>query len=184
MILADFQIKKLCTGKNPMISPFQSTQQGSPSFGLSSYGYDVRLASEFVKFRLDPNTPLDPRAADNDGAIRWVERCDNLLIEPGQFILGHTHETFTMPKDVIALCVGKSSFARCGIIVNVTPLEPGWTGQVTLEISNTSNRAVRIPIGHGIAQFLFLKGDPCEITYASRRGKYQGQSGVTLAKGA
>lgn len=166
-----------------MIDPFHEKQkgQGIISYGLSSYGYDARLADEFMIFTNVDNAIVDPKNFDESS---FVERkTDVCIIPPNSFALCRTMEYFKIPEDVLVICLGKSTYARCGLIVNVTPLEPGWEGQVTLEISNTTPLPAKVYANEGICQFLFYKGDtPCEVTYADRAGKYMGQKGVTLPR--
>jgi dCTP deaminase len=151
------------------------------SFGTSSYGYDVRCADEFKVFTNVFAATLDPKAFDPRS---FVDVRGNIcIIPPNSFVLARTVEYFRIPSDVLTLCVGKSTYARCGIIVNVTPLEPEWEGHVTLEFSNTTNLPAKIYANEGVAQMLFFQGDePCEVTYKDRGGKYQGQRGVTLPR--
>jgi len=167
-----------------MIEPFvdrQTRTNGVISFGLSSYGYDARVAPAFKIFTNVNNAIVDPKAFTETS---FVDReTDVCVIPPNSFVLAHTVEYFRVPEDVLVICLGKSTYARCGLIVNVTPLEPGWEGHVTLEISNTTPLPARVYANEGIAQFLFLRGDsPCEVTYAARSGKYMHQTGVTLPK--
>lgn len=169
--------------KNAMIYPFEERQKrdGVISYGLSSYGYDARLADEFKIFTNVDNAVVDPKHfSDNSFVDRKTDVC---VIPPNSFVLCRTIEYFRIPKDVLVICLGKSTYARCGLIVNVTPLEPEWEGHVTLEISNTTPLPARIYANEGVAQFLFLKGEgACETTYADRGGKYMGQQGVTLPR--
>lgn len=166
-----------------MIEPFVEKQKadGIISYGLSSYGYDARLSDEFMIFTNVDNAIVDPK---NFSEQSFVERKGEVcIIPPNSFVLCRTVEYFRIPKDVLVVCLGKSTYARCGLIVNVTPLEPGWEGQVTLEISNTTPLPAKVYANEGIAQFLFYKGhSPCEVTYADRAGKYMGQKGVTLPR--
>ncbi len=166
-----------------MIDPFVDRQhrEGTISYGLSSYGYDARAASEFRIFTNVDNAIVDPKAFS---AASFVERnTDVCIIPPNSFALARTVEYFRIPRDVLVICLGKSTYARCGIIVNVTPLEPEWEGHVTLEFSNTTPLPAKIYAHEGACQFLFLKGDsPCEVSYADRGGKYMKQTGVTLPK--
>jgi len=166
-----------------MISPFEERlhREGVISYGLSSYGYDARVSDEFKIFTNVNSAVVDPKAFDPGGFVdRKAEVC---TIPPNSFVLARTVERFRIPRDVLVICVGKSTYARCGIIVNVTPLEPEWEGHVTLEFSNTTPLPARLYANEGACQFLFLKADsPCEISYADRQGKYQGQQGVTLPK--
>lgn len=172
-----------------LIEPFEPSQVRGAliSYGLSSYGYDVRLADEFKRLTSDqdllatraaPAAVLDPKALDA-GAFRDLNT-DVLDLAPHSFVLGRTVEYFRIPANVLTLCVGKSSYARCGVVVNVTPFEPGWEGYATLCIANTGPWPVRLYAGEGIAQVIFFESDePCEATYADRRGKYQAQQGIT-----
>jgi dCTP deaminase len=166
-----------------MIDPFVEKQksEGIISYGLSSYGYDARLSDEFMIFTNVDNAVVDPKDFSKNS---FVERkTDVCVIPPNSFVLARTVEYFRIPDDVLVICLGKSTYARCGLIVNVTPLEPGWEGQVTLEISNTTPLPAKVYANEGIAQFLFYQGStPCETTYAARNGKYMGQKGVTLPR--
>lgn len=151
------------------------------SYGLSSYGYDARLAPEFMIFTNVDNALVDPK---NFNSQSFVERNgDVCVIPPNSFVLCRTVEYFKIPKDALVICLGKSTYARCGLIVNVTPLEPGWEGHVTLEISNTTPLPAKVYANEGVCQFLFFKGSSaCEVTYGDRGGKYMGQKGVTLPR--
>lgn len=165
-----------------MIEPFEPELVRGPviSYGLSSYGYDIRLADEFKVPVNDPGV-LDPKALDAGtfGDLH-AERFD---LGPQTFVLGRTVEYFRIPHNVLTLCVGKSSYARCGVLVNVTPFEPGWEGYATLCIANIGARTVRLYAGEGIAQVLFFESDQaCEVTYADRKGKYQAQGEITPAR--
>jgi dCTP deaminase len=166
-----------------MIAPFVETQKrdGVISYGLSSYGYDARCSDQFKVFTNVDSAIVDPKSFDPAG---FVDRTGPVcIIPPNSFALTHTVEYFRIPRDVLVVCMGKSTYARCGIIVNVTPLEPEWEGQVTIEISNTTPLPAKIYAGEGICQFLFLKGHaPCETSYADKAGKYMGQLGVTLPR--
>lgn len=181
-VYPDHWIRKLATTER-MIEPFVEAQKrdGIISYGLSSYGYDARLADEFRIFTNVDNALVDPK---NFSHTSFVERKGaECIIPPNSFVLARTVEYFRVPRDVLVICLGKSTYARCGLIVNVTPLEPEWEGHVTLEISNTTPLPAKVYANEGICQFLFLKGDSaCEITYADRKGKYMGQTGVTLPK--
>ena len=194
-ILSDRQIAELAENFG-MISPFVPRQvrmiPEDPeigmrqtkilSYGLSSYGYDVRLAPRFKLFTNINSAEVDPLKID-DRCFVDVEG-PSVLIPPNSYLLGHTAETFDIPKDILVLCVGKSTYARAGCIINVTPIEPGFQGQVVIEISNATPLPVRVHADQGIAQFLFFQGtEPCSISYADRGGKYQGQSGIQLSKG-
>lgn len=151
------------------------------SYGVSSYGYDARVAREFKIFTNINNVIVDPKEFSPDS---FISRDDDVcIIPPNSFALARTVEYFKIPEDVLVLCVGKSTYARCGIIVNVTPLEPGWEGHVTLEFSNTTPLPAKIYASEGVCQFLFLKGDQiCDVSYSKRNGKYMGQTGVTLPR--
>ena len=166
-----------------MIEPFVDTQvRGSAiSYGVSSYGYDIRVADEFKVFTNINNTVIDPKNFDPRS---FVDVKTNVcIVPPNSFALARTIEYFRIPRDVLTVCLGKSTYARCGIIVNVTPFEPEWEGTVTLEISNTTPLPAKIYANEGIAQVLFFQSDePCELSYADKKGKYQAQRGVTLPK--
>lgn len=170
-----------------MISPFESSQvkqreMGSLiSYGTSSYGYDVRCASEFRIFTNINSAIVDPKHFDSKSFVD-VD-ADICIIPPNSFVLARTVEYFRIPRNVLTICVGKSTYARCGIIVNVTPLEPEWEGHVTLEFSNTTPLPAKIYANEGAAQMIFFESDEvCETSYKDRQGKYQGQTGVTLPK--
>lgn len=181
-ILPDHTIRDLATTQ-AMIDPFLEKQKGQNiiSYGLSSYGYDARVSDEFMIFTNIDNAIVDPKNFDKQS---FVERkTDVCVIPPNSFVLARTVEYFKIPNDVLVICLGKSTYARCGLIVNVTPLEPGWEGHVTLEISNTTPLPAKVYANEGIAQFLFYRGEsPCEVTYADRGGKYMKQTGVTLPR--
>jgi dCTP deaminase len=166
-----------------MIEPFEDRQvrHGVVSFGLSSYGYDVRVADEFKVFTNVYNTVVDPKHFDPQSFVDI--RADICTIPPNSFALARTIEYFRIPRDVLTVCLGKSTYARCGIIVNVTPFEPEWEGHVTIEISNTTPLPAKIYANEGIAQVLFFQSDEaCEVSYKDKSGKYQAQRGVTLPK--
>jgi dCTP deaminase len=170
-----------------MIDPFEPAQvryvdgRRVVSFGTSSYGYDIRCAPEFKIFTNINSTIVDPKAFDPDSFVDL--RGDVCIIPPNSFALARTIEYFRIPRNVLTVCLGKSTYARCGIIVNVTPLEPEWEGHVTLEFSNTTPLPARIYANEGCAQVIFLEADEvCETSYRDRGGKYQGQTGVTLPK--
>ena len=181
-VLSDRWIKNMCK-KNKMISPFISKQirKGKISFGLSSYGYDARVSEDFKIFTNVDSALVDPKNFDDKGFVdRPGKEC---IIPPNSFALARTVEYFRIPRDVLVVCLGKSTYARCGIIVNVTPLEPEWEGHVTLEFSNTTPLPAKIYANEGGCQFLFYKGEaPPEISYKDRKGKYMKQTGVTLPK--
>jgi dCTP deaminase len=166
-----------------MIEPFVGTQvrDGAISYGVSSFGYDVRVADEFKVFTDVYSVVVDPKNFD---AKSFVDvKADHCIIPPRSFALARTLEYFRIPNDVLVVCVGKSTYARCGIIVNVTPLEPEWRGYLTLEISNTTPLPAKIYSNEGIAQVLFFQSDEaCEVSYRDKQGKYQAQRGVTLPK--
>lgn len=185
-IMPDHWIREMAT-QHGMIDPFIEKQHREKdgakiiSYGLSSYGYDARCSDEFMIFTNIDNAIVDPKNFSNQS---FVERkTDVCVIPPNSFALTRTVEYFRIPKDVLVVCLGKSTYARCGLIVNVTPLEPGWEGHVTLEISNTTPLPARVYANEGLCQFLFFKGSsPCEVNYADRNGKYMGQRGVTLPR--
>ena len=166
-----------------MIEPFEDGQRrnGTISYGLSSFGYDARVSNEFKIFTNVDSAIVDPKDfASNSFVDRVTDVC---VIPPNSFCLARTVEYFRVPRDVLVICLGKSTYARCGIIVNVTPLEPGWEGHVTLEFSNTTPLPARVYAHEGACQFLFLKGAaPPLVSYADRAGKYMGQRGVTLPR--
>ncbi len=181
-VMSDRWIRQKCLESN-MIEPFIDGQRkdGTISYGLSSYGYDARVSDEFKIFTDVDSVIVDPK---NFSTKSFVDRkTDVCIIPPNSFVLATTIEYFRIPEDVVVICLGKSTYARCGIIVNVTPLEPGWEGHVTLEFSNTTPLPAKVYANEGACQFLFLEGnEPCEISYAARAGKYMGQKGVTLPK--
>jgi dCTP deaminase len=181
-ILSDRWIRRMALEKG-MIEPFVDSQKrdGIISYGLSSYGYDARVGTDFKIFTNVDSAVVDPK---NFAANSFVDRSSDVcIIPPNSFALARTVEYFRIPRDVLVICVGKSTYARCGIIVNVTPLEPEWEGHVTLEFSNTTPLPARIYANEGAAQFLFLQGEqPCETSYRDKAGKYQGQRGVTLPR--
>lgn len=206
MILSDKSIHQLCSSehnfqatipnldritapnKGPMIEPYnpeciRTNEAGERviSYGRSSFGYDVKMANKFKVFTninsgiIDPKSPCEKTMVGQEG--------DFVIIPPNSYILGHTVEYFRIPRDVMVICVGKSTYARSGAIVNVTPIEPGFEGQVVIEISNSTNLPMKVYANEGIAQFMFFLGEqPCEVSYGDRQGKYQGQRGVTLAR--
>ncbi|MEY3196894.1 MAG: deoxycytidine triphosphate deaminase [Pseudomonadota bacterium] len=185
-ILSDKSIEKLVQSHN-MIDPFIVDQQRFDdngkriiSYGLSSYGYDARVSNEFKIFTNVDSAIVDPKDFDHQSFVD--RKSDNVcIIPPNSFALARTVEYFRIPRDILVVCVGKSTYARCGIIVNVTPLEPEWEGHVTLEFSNTTPLPAKIYPGEGACQFLFFKGDEvCRTSYADRSGKYMKQTGVTL----
>ena len=166
-----------------MISPFEEAQvrEGVISYGVSSYGYDIRVADEFRIFTNVNTSVVDPKAFDPRSLVE-VET-NVCIIPPNSFALARTVEYFRIPRNIITVCVGKSTYARCGIIVNVTPFEPEWEGHATLEISNTTPLPAKVYANEGIAQVLFLEADEvCEVSYADKKGKYQSQVGVVLPR--
>ena len=181
-VLSDKWIKEMARNHN-MISPFEDKQvrDNKISYGLSSFGYDARVSNEFKIFTNVNSEIIDPKNFKQNNFIsKSGEEC---IIPPNSFVLSSTIEYFKIPNDIMVICLGKSTYARCGIIVNVTPLEPSWEGYVTLEFSNTTPLPAKIYANEGAAQFIFLKGnEKPNITYADRNGKYMKQSGVTLPK--
>lgn len=181
-IMSDRWIRRMAT-EHGMIEPFVEAQkrEGTISYGLSSYGYDARVSPQFKIFTNVNSATVDPKAFSPDS---FVDReTDVCIIPPNSFALASTVEYFRIPRDVLVICLGKSTYARCGIIVNVTPLEPEWEGHVTLEFSNTTPLPARVYANEGACQFLFLQGnEPCEVSYKDRAGKYMGQRGVTLPR--
>ncbi|MEM9066666.1 MAG: dCTP deaminase [Planctomycetota bacterium] len=186
-VLCDSQIRELVP-----IEPFEegTKRDGKVSYGVSSYGYDVRVGSRFKIFTPTPKTGgitvVDPKAFTDDLFVEVDTDdtgADHIIIPPNSFALCETVEHFDIPRDVLVICVGKSTYARCGLIVNVTPLEPEWRGKVTLEISNTTPLPAKVYANEGVAQMVFLKADRvCATSYADKAGKYQDQSGLTLPK--
>ncbi|MGQ0793689.1 MAG: dCTP deaminase [Deltaproteobacteria bacterium] len=175
----DYWIRKMAREQG-MIEPYVDGQvsAGAISYGLSAYGYDIRVSDEFKVFTNVYNTVVDPKAFNDKSFVEI--KSDVCIIPPNSFALARTVEYFRIPRTVITLCVGKSTYARCGIIVNVTPFEPEWEGFVTLEISNTTPLPAKIYANEGIAQVLFFEGDGvCEVSYADKKGKYQKQVGIT-----
>ena len=180
-VLSDKWIKKMAL--EGMISPFEEKQirEGKISYGLSSFGYDARVSNEFKIFTNVNSEIIDPKNFKQNNFIS--KNGESCIIPPNSFVLSSTIEYFKIPNDIMVICLGKSTYARCGIIVNVTPLEPGWEGYVTLEFSNTTSLPAKIYANEGVAQMLFLESDEeCEVSYKDRGGKYQGQTGVTLPK--
>jgi dCTP deaminase len=181
-VKSDRWIKRMAA-EHGMISPFEGSQvrKGVVSYGVSSYGYDIRVADEFKIFTNINSTLIDPKDFDPKSFVDL--KADVCIVPPNSFALARTVEYFKIPRNVITLCLGKSTYARCGIIVNVTPFEPEWEGTATLEISNTTPLPAKIYANEGIAQVLFFQSDePCEISYKDKKGKYQAQRGVTLPK--
>ena len=182
MILSDKWIRDKALNEG-MIEPFEEAQrrEGCISYGLSSFGYDARVADEFKIFTNIDSTVVDPKAFDDSCFVDRQTDC--VVIPPNSFVLGRTVEYFRIPRDVLVICLGKSTYARTGIVVNVTPLEPEWEGHVTLEFSNTTPLPAKLYANEGACQFLFYQGnEPCETSYKDRAGKYMGQRGVTLPR--
>lgn len=181
MVRNDRWIKDMA--RKGMIEPFEDglVREGVISYGVSSYGYDMRVADEFRIFTNINNTVVDPKNFDPKSFVEF--KGDICIIPPNSFALARSVEYFRIPRDVLVLCIGKSTYARCGIIVNVTPLEPAWEGFVTIEISNTTPLPAKIYANEGIAQLIFIKSEEeCQISYADRKGKYQAQQGIVLPK--
>ena len=169
--------------KEEMISPFVDNQirKGTISYGLSSYGYDIRVSDEYKVFTNVNNSVVDPKKFDEKSFIDY--KGDICIVPPNSFALARSIEYFKIPRSVLTVCLGKSTYARCGIIVNVTPFEPEWEGHVTLEISNTTPLPAKIYSNEGLCQVLFFESDEvCEKSYKDKKGKYQNQTGITLAK--
>ncbi len=182
MLKSDRWIRKM-SQEHDMINPFSEKQvcEGVISYGLSSYGYDLRVADEFKIFTNVNNALVDPKRFDEKSFV--TVQTDICIVPPNSFALARSVEYFKIPRSVLTICVGKSTYARCGIIVNVTPFEPEWEGFVTLEISNTTPLPARIYANEGLCQILFFESDEiCETSYADRKGKYQAQKGIVLPK--
>src|SRR4030081_489443 len=182
MIKSDRWIRKMAH-EHEMINPFSEKQvrEGVVSYGLSSYGYDLRVADEFKIFTNVNCTVVDPKNFDERSFV--TVRSDVCIVPPNSFALARSVEYFKIPRDVLTICVGKSTYARCGMIVNVTPFEPEWEGFVTLEISNSTPLPAKIYSNEGLCQILFFQGDePCETSYKDKQGKYQKQTGIVLPK--
>ncbi len=180
-VKSDTWIKKKCL-ESDMIRPFSPRQiKKGISYGLSSYGYDIRVANEFKIFTNANSSIIDPKKFSYDSFVDVTAK--SILVPPNSFALARTVEYFKIPRDVITVCLGKSTYARCGIIVNVTPFEPEWEGYATLEISNTTPLPAKIYANEGIAQILFIGADEiCRVSYKDKKGKYQGQKSITLPK--
>ena len=182
MVKPDHWIRKESL-TNKIIDPFvdhlvREDKEGNKivSYGLSSFGYDIRVAGEFKVFTNVHNGVVDPKEFQADTFVDILT--DECIIPPNSFALARSIEYFRIPRTILAFCIGKSTYARCGIIVNVTPFEPGWEGYVTLEISNTTPCPVKVHANEGIAQVVFFEGEPCEVSYADRKGKYMHQVGI------
>lgn len=181
MVKNDKWIKE--AAKKGMIEPFNSKQarKGVISYGVSSYGYDMRVSDEFKIFTNINNTVVDPKKFDPNSFVDY--KGDVCIIPPNSFALTRSVEYFKIPRDVLVICLGKSTYARCGLVVNVTPLEPEWEGHVTIEISNTTPLPAKIYANEGIAQLIFLQASEiCEVSYKDKAGKYQAQRGITLPR--
>jgi dCTP deaminase len=181
-IMSDIWITEMSKNEG-MIRPFVEKQvrKGVISYGVSSYGYDIRVAGEFKIFTNINSTVVDPKNFDERSFV--TVNADHCIIPPNSFALAKTVEHFKIPRDILTVCVGKSTYARCGIIINVTPFEPEWEGFVTLEISNTTPLPAKIYANEGIAQVLFFRGEqPCKTSYKDKKGKYQKQKGLVLPK--
>ena len=181
-IKSDRWIRRMAL-EHDMISPFNEKQvrEGVISYGLSSFGYDLRVADEFKIFTNVNSSIVDPKHFDSRSFVDV--QTDVCIVPPNSFALARSVEYFKIPRDVLTICVGKSTYARCGIIVNVTPFEPEWEGFVTLEISNTTPLPAKIYANEGLCQILFFQSDePCETSYKDKKGKYQGQKGIVLPK--
>ncbi len=181
-VMPDSWIRKMSL-EHRMIEPFVDRQvrDGTISYGLSSYGYDIRIADEFQIFTNVNASVVDPKKFD--ARFLYKIKGDHCIIPPNSFALGRTVEYFRIPRNVLTCCLGKSTYARCGIITNVTPFEPEWEGYATLEISNTTTLPAKIYANEGIAQVIFFLGDgECEVSYADKKGKYQGQTEITLPR--
>jgi dCTP deaminase len=181
-IMSDRWITRMAK-EHGMIEPFEGRQvrEGVISYGVSSYGYDMRVAREFRIFTNVLSSVVDPKNFDKNSFVEFEG--DVCIVPPNSFALARSVEYFRIPRDILTVTVGKSTYARCGIITNVTPFEPEWEGYVTLEISNTTPLPAKIYANEGVAQMLFFESDEvCETSYKDRGGKYQGQSGVTLPK--
>ena len=180
MIKNDKWIEKMA--ERGMISPFENSQvrDGVISYGVSSFGYDLRISNEFKIFTNINNTVVDPKNFDPKSFVDLVS--DVCIVPPNSFALGRSIEYFKIPRNVVTICLGKSTYARCGIVVNVTPFEPEWEGYVTLEISNTTPLPAKIYANEGIAQVLFFEGEEPRTSYKDKKGKYQSQVGITLPR--
>ena len=181
-IKSDTWIRKMAL-EHGMIEPFEDRQvrAGVISYGVSSYGYDIRVGDEFKVFTNINNTVIDPKNFDPRSFVDV--KADVCIVPPNSFALAHTIEYFRIPRDILTICLGKSTYARCGIIVNVTPFEPEWEGFVTLEISNTTPLPAKIYANEGLCQVLFFVSDEdCEVSYKDKKGKYQAQQGIVLPK--
>ena len=180
-VKSDSWIIEMAT-RHKMIEPFESSQiRHGISYGVSAYGYDISLSDEFKIPDFSKITELDPK---NNGLENFVDlQAESILIPANSFLLARTREYFRIPRDVVTICTGKSTYARCGVVVNVTPFEPEWEGFATISLSNTGPRPVRVYAGEGIAQLLFIEASEiCQVSYKDKKGKYQGQKTITLSK--
>lgn len=182
-LLPDYVIRELCERESPMISPFEPVQKGRPTYGLGSFGYDIRLGRRFLVPRYNGiGLVLDPCQfpVEMFTLVEVPESVFTIEIAPHSGLLAESRESFILPDDVLGLCLGKSTYARCGLLVNATPLEPGWRGRLTLELANLSSYPIRLYIGQGIAQILFFRGPRPKRAYGEKEGggRYQGQPGV------
>jgi len=180
-ILQDLEILYLCQGNKPMLDPFIGVQAGKPSYGLGSFGYDLRLGPNFLVHKRHKTAVLDPISPD-ESLFEKVMREDYFVLQPNSQVLAETVEWFNMPDDILAIISGKSSYARLGLLVNVTPAEAAWSGRLTLELANLSPLPIRLYVGRGIAQVIFFRGERPMRTYTEKEagGAYQDQQGVTL----
>jgi dCTP deaminase len=180
-VLSDREIATLCSAEPPLLDPFVSDQRGKPSYGLGSFGYDLRLGGRFLVPRVDERKVTDPVSISAD-LYKETHEEETFDLLPRMQVMGESVEWFNMPDDVGGLCWGKSSYARCGLLVNVTPLEPGWRGRLTICLVNLSPSPIRLHVQQGIAQIVFFRGRRPKRTYAEKEsgGRYQDQSGVTL----
>lgn len=180
-LLSDRELAALAQTDPPLIAPFVSRQEGKPSYGLGSFGYDIRLGSRFIVPDERSGAVLDPKGTPAE-AFREIACEGTLELAPRAFVLGESVERFALPADVLGLCFGKSSYARCGLVVNVTPLEPDWRGRLTIALINASPLPIRMHVGQGIAQVVFFRGERPTRTYSEKEsgGAYQDQTGVTL----
>ncbi|MEK7287718.1 MAG: dCTP deaminase [Elusimicrobiota bacterium] len=182
MVKSDKWIRKMAL-EFKMIEPFEenSVHHGKISYGTSSYGYDLRVAGEFLVFTNLNSVIVDPKQFNEKSFVS--QKNDHCIIPPNSFALARSVEYFRIPRSVLGICIGKSTYARCGIVVNITPLEPEWEGHLTIEISNTTPLPAKIYANEGIAQLVFLESDEvCSVSYADRKGKYQAQKGVVLPR--
>lgn len=182
-LLSDGEIAELCRRNPPMIEPFIPRQEGKPSYGLGSFGYDIRLGRRFLIPSGGGSAPLDPCSFPK-GLFREVEAEDHFDLAPHSQVLAESVEWFNVPEEIIGICLGKSTYARCGLLVNGTPLEPTWRGRLTLALANLSPFPIRLRVGQGIAQIVFFRGPRPRRTYSEKEagGAYQGQPGVTLPR--